>query len=84
MLDRVMKLRRSRRRIELGRAAPASDPTRTVEERISHLEAMIEGLQDAVYREIVRMNDELDTLRSRMEPEAISKALSQNARERGL
>jgi hypothetical protein len=38
-----------------------------LERRIMHLEAMIEGLQDAVHREGVRTNRQLDDLRKRTE-----------------
>ena len=57
---------------------------RTLEQRVTHLEAMIEGLQDAVHRESQRTHEELDDLRHRTEPAEISRALSRDARERGL
>jgi uncharacterized coiled-coil protein SlyX len=86
MLDRVIGLRRIRRaRAEKSRGASGSgDPVRTLEERVTHLEAMIEGLQDAVHRDSRRTHDELDDLRRRMEPSEISRALSRDQRERGL
>ena len=86
MLDRVIGLRRIRRaRDEKSSGAPGSgDPVRTLEERVTHLEAMIEGLQDAVHRESARTHGELDDLRRRTEPSEISRALSRDQRERGL
>ena len=86
MLDRVIGLRRIRRaREEKSSGAPGSgDPVRTLEERVTHLEAMIEGLQDAVHRDSRRTHDELDDLRRRTEPSEISRALSRDQRERGL
>jgi uncharacterized coiled-coil protein SlyX len=55
-----------------------------LEKRVSHLETMIEGLQDAVHREITRTNDQIDLLRKRTEPAELSRALSEDARHRGL
>jgi hypothetical protein len=85
MLDRVIGLRRRRAREEEARGAPdAADPVKALEQRVAHLEAMIEGLQDAVHRETRRTHEELDDLRKRTEPAEISRALSRDARERGL
>jgi hypothetical protein len=86
MLDRVIGLRRIRRaRAEKSRGASGSgDPMRTLEQRVTHLESMIEGLQDAVHRDSRRTHEELEDLRRRTEPSEISRALSRDARERGL
>ena len=86
MLDRVIGLRRSRRaREEKARgASEAADPAGSLEQRVAHLEAMIEGLQDAVHRESQRTKEQLEELRHRTEPSEISHALSRDARERGL
>ena len=86
MLDRVIGLRRRRAREEKARGASeaAGDPLRALEQRVAHLEAMIEGLQDAVHRESQRTAEQLDDLRRRTEPREISRALSRDARERGL
>ena len=51
---------------------------------MSHLESMIEGLQDAVHRETQRTHQQLDELHHRTDPAEISRALSRDARERGL
>jgi uncharacterized coiled-coil protein SlyX len=86
MLDRVIGLRRSRRaREEKSRgASEAADPIQALEQRVAHLESMIEGLQDAVHRETQRTHEQLEDLRHRTEPSEISRALSRDARERGL
>jgi hypothetical protein len=55
-----------------------------VEKRLNHLEAMIEGLQDAVHREAMRQGKEIDELQKKSEPGAIRRALGQDARERGI
>jgi len=85
MLDRVIGLRRRRAREEKSRgASEAVDPIRALEQRVAHLEAMIEGLQDAVHRESQHTREQLDDVRRRIEPGELSRALSRDARERGL
>jgi uncharacterized coiled-coil protein SlyX len=55
-----------------------------IERRLAHLESALEGLQDAVHRESVRRNEQTAELRHRTEPGAMARALSDDARERGL
>ena len=80
MLDRIRGLTRRRK----ARAAPPLDRIESLEKRVTHLETMIEGLQDAVHREITRTNDQIDELRKRTEPAELTRALSEEARHRGL
>ena len=86
MRDRILRLRRARREAGEGRQPPptALDSMEMLEQRVVHLERMVEGLQDAVHREIKRHNDAIDELRKRVEPGEMSRALSEDARERGL
>jgi predicted nucleic acid-binding Zn-ribbon protein len=85
MLDRVIGLRRRRAREEKAQgASEAADPIRALEQRVTHLESMIEGLQDAVHRSSQRTEEQLDELHRRTEPAELSRALSRHARERGL
>ena len=56
----------------------------TLEARILHLEAELEGLQDAVYRRAVLEDEQIDELRTRTTPEQLARDLSQDARRRGL
>ena len=86
MLDRVIRIGRARRFGRPTKAAqsPEGEQMMALERRIMHLEAMIEGLQDAVHREGVRTNRQLDDLRRRTEPEEISRALDSAARKRGV
>jgi len=56
----------------------------TLENRLEHLEAMVEGLQDAVYRESARQGREIDQLQKKAEPAEIRRALGQDAREHGI
>jgi uncharacterized coiled-coil protein SlyX len=60
------------------------DRVASLEMRVTHLEAMIEGLQDAVHREATRSNTRLDDMERKIEPSELSRRLSKDARERGL
>jgi hypothetical protein len=52
--------------------------------RVVHLEAELEGLQDAVYRQAVLEQKKIGDLRRRTEPEQMARDLGQDARRRGL
>jgi uncharacterized coiled-coil protein SlyX len=56
----------------------------SLEERVAHLYEELEGLQDAVHRESVRRDDEAALVRQRMAPGEMARALSEDARKRGL
>jgi uncharacterized coiled-coil protein SlyX len=82
VLDRIGAITRG---LTKRKAPPLPiDRIESLEKRVSHLETMIEGLQDAVHREITRTNDRIDELRKRTEPGELSRALSEDARTRGL
>jgi uncharacterized coiled-coil protein SlyX len=55
-----------------------------LERRVSHLEELLEGLQDAVHRESVRRDDEAAEVRRQMAPREMARALDEDARKRGL
>ena len=55
-----------------------------IETRVDHLEAALEGLQDAVYRQAQRDDASIEELRRRTEPGRIARELSDDARKRGL
>ena len=55
-----------------------------IDERMVHLEAALEGLQDAVYRQAVLEHKNIGELRRRTEPEQMARDLSEDARRRGL
>lgn len=68
-------------------AAPTATPTdddRAIVARLDALEAMVEGLQDSVDREMRRIDDRLDELNRKLEPGEIARNLSDDARRRGL
>jgi hypothetical protein len=86
ILGRVVQLRRGRRAPDAAPQAAAAGHERRIEaleERVDRLEALLEGLQDAVHRESVR-EGRIGALEKRTEPSEISRALNRDARERGL
>ena len=63
---------------------PDADPIAELRARLAHVEQMVQGLQDSVYREAQRQEKRLSELELRMDPAELAAALSKNARERGL
>jgi hypothetical protein len=57
---------------------------KTLEARMERLEAALEAVQDAAYRQAVLQDDNIDELRARTEPEQMARDLSQDGRKRGL
>lgn len=62
------------------------EPSRiwALEARVTHLEQLVQGLQDSVHRDAVRQEKRIAALEAQIEPAALSRALSKDARERGL
>jgi hypothetical protein len=52
--------------------------------RVEHLEAELEGLQDAVYRQALLEQAHIGELRRRTEPKQLARDLGEDARRRGL
>jgi hypothetical protein len=67
-----------------SRSGPIPSPMAALEARVAHLEELLEGLQDSVYREAQRESKRITDLEARVEPAALSAALSKNARDRGI
>jgi hypothetical protein len=63
---------------------PDRDPTRALEARVAHLEQVLEGLQDAVYRETERQDKRIAELQAQIRPGVMGAALAEDARNRGL
>jgi hypothetical protein len=88
----IARIRQIRRTVEASavppsrRTVPDEDPAGlgSLEARVAHLERLVEALQDSVYRETDRHSRRLSELEARIEPAALSVALSRDARERGL
>jgi uncharacterized coiled-coil protein SlyX len=78
MLERL----RRGRRPPIDRSVEAR--IETLQGRVSSLEGVIEGLQDAVYRETVRQDQRAAWLERKTEPKELARALSEDARRRGL
>jgi hypothetical protein len=70
--------------------AGASDPAtaenlqQNLQPRVAHLEQLVQGLQDSVYRESQRQDRRITELEARLEPAALTAALDKDVRERGL
>jgi uncharacterized coiled-coil protein SlyX len=56
----------------------------SLERRVDQIESLVEGLQDAVHREWVRHDKQAADLERKTEPGQIARALSEDARKRGL
>ena len=73
--------------VKRGRSDPAeqADPSvKALQERIDRLEALVEGLQDAVHRQSLHQNERIEELYRRTQPVEMARALSADARRRGL
>jgi hypothetical protein len=72
-----------------GRSAAAGGGTDRdriggLEKRVAHLERLLEGFQDSVYRESERHAKMIADLQLQVEPGAMSASLAEDARNRGL
>ena len=64
--------------------AAADDPLTALEVRMTHLERLVEGLQDSVHRESERQLKLITELQTRVSPGAMGASLAEDARKRGL
>jgi hypothetical protein len=83
----VIRLWRRRSGARSGSGSPDAgweQRLETLAARVEHLEAELEGLQDAVYRQAVREQEDIGELRRRTEPEQLARDLGQDARRRGV
>jgi uncharacterized coiled-coil protein SlyX len=88
LIERIARMRRQAADAE---PSPRSEPQAThaqelasLEQRVAHLEKLLEGLQDSVHRESARQSKQLDELEAQLEPAALAVALEEDARRRGL
>jgi hypothetical protein len=81
-----MRLRRRRvaRRLDADDGWQRAEPQLAELQRLEHLEAAFEGLQDAVHRESVRQHQQIHELIESTQPAAVARALSDDARRRGV
>jgi hypothetical protein len=88
LIARIRQIRRGAPERERPAPASTSGPgpqeLHALEARITHLEHLVQGLQDSVHRESTRLGKRMGDLEARIQPAALGKALSDDARERGL
>jgi hypothetical protein len=86
LLDRVVQQRRAAapETAPPGEQADHEQRIRALEERIGHLETLLEGLQDSVHREAVRREQDLEEMSAKIQPAAMARELGRHAREHGL
>jgi hypothetical protein len=88
ILDRVVSLRHSpvaaTDPAATAAESPPADELSTMRARLDQLEAALEGLQDAVYRDSQRHARELAELRHAIQPAEMARSLSGEARRRGV
>jgi hypothetical protein len=63
---------------------PEPDQLVALETRVADLERLVEGLQDSVHRESERHAKLIADLQAQIQPGAMSAALAEDARNRGL
>jgi len=87
LVMRIRQLRHAKAAGESTQVPTASSEQselRGLEARVAHLEQLLQGLQDSVHRESSRQDKRIADLETSVQPAAISRALSRDARERGL
>jgi hypothetical protein len=87
LLGRIRQIRRAAAPSEpqtSDAGAPQPDPMTALAARVTHLEELLEGLQDSVHREAERHSRLIAELQSQIEPAAMSASLAEDARQRGL
>lgn len=91
LLARVRRMRRGAATPDvITQLAGESDPEAGgdridgLEQRVAHLEQLVQGLQDSVHRESERHERRLAELEAKIDPAALAAALSEDARRRGL
>lgn len=88
LIARIRHIRRAAAPVQerSPREATSADTAamQALEERVTHLERQLEGLQDSVHRESVRHARQIAELQDQVRPAAMGEALSRDARDRGL
>jgi hypothetical protein len=86
LLDRVVQQRRAVA-AEPEVAADEPDEGRRLEalaDRVAHLEALVEGLQDSIHRDAVRRDRILEEIKETTEPATMMRSLERHSREQAL
>ena len=69
---------------EGGGAGLEANRIAALESRLDHLESLVEGLQDAIHRDAVRREREIEDLEHKTAPDQISRSLAEYDRRHGL
>ena len=67
-----------------GDAREPDERIAALESRLNHLEALVEGLQDAVHRDSTRYEHEIRELEQKIAPAEMSRSLAEHDRRHGL
>lgn len=87
LISRIRQVRRlaaPRERPIKQAADPVAARLQAAELRLTHLEEMVQGLQDSVHRESERHARLIAELQTQVQPATMSAALAEDARNRGL
>ena len=88
LISRIREIRGGAEAADQPEGSPSVDPSadrlRALESRVAQLEQLVQGLQDSVHREASRQAKRIAELETRTQPAALGKALSEDARARGL
>lgn len=87
LISRITQVRRlatARDRPSNEAGEPQPDRLQALEERVAHLEQLLEGLQDSVHRESERHAKLIAELQTRVQPGGMGAALAEDVRNRGL
>jgi hypothetical protein len=88
LIARIRQIRRvgepTRSRTRPSPGGPEEQELHTLEERVAHLEQLIQGLQDSVHRESKRRDERIADLEAQIRPSELAKSLTADARNRGL
>ena len=87
LIARIRQIRRTaapRERPNSDAKGPHADRLQALEARVAHVENLLEGLQDSVYRESERHAKLIAELQNQVSPQAMGAALAEEARDRGL
>lgn len=88
LIARIRQIRRASAGDDVRTRPSTPDPRQeelhALEARITQLEQLVQGLQDSVHRESTRLSERVGELEARVQPAALARAMSKDARERGL
>ncbi len=87
LIARIRQIRRVAGTTDEARRSPPQperEELHALEARVTHLERLLQGLQDSVHRESRRAETRIAGLEAQIHPATLGKALSEDARNRGL